>query len=299
MSFIILEGVDRSGKSTIAKEYEKKGYTVVHLSAPDKKYYENGYAGPSYMDYIVDLLMQYDGQDVVFDRSWYGELVWPHVYGRKSLLDDDDFEVIKEFEKNNNAKLILMIDKDQNAHWQRCVNNNEPITFQQFNTATKIYSSLAFKHGFIPMELSDDIKSSVNKIHVDSDGEQENLNKNRQDEDSLVSDKYISKRDHSLKDRKNAGKNDKSISSKTEKEINLKDEKEKLQYANAINSVLSKRIIKSQGDLYDALDKEIRLFLENKLSALFGAKNDQVFNDEEVKILKVFCERLKEKQQKG
>jgi len=94
LAWIILEGLDRTGKSTVAELYKKQGYEVVHMSAPNKKYKEDGYAGPLYIDEVLDMYMQYDGQDVIFDRSPYGEAVWPHVYGRPPMLDEDDFEVL-------------------------------------------------------------------------------------------------------------------------------------------------------------------------------------------------------------
>ena len=46
--WIILEGLDRTGKSSVADYYRQQGYEVVHMSAPDKKYSQSGYTGPSY-----------------------------------------------------------------------------------------------------------------------------------------------------------------------------------------------------------------------------------------------------------
>ncbi|HWY36243.1 MAG TPA: hypothetical protein VNX68_16475 [Nitrosopumilaceae archaeon] len=112
----MLEGLDRTGKSIVAELYKKQGYDVVHMSAPDKKYKNPGYAGPSYLDDVLELVMQHDGKDVVFDRTWMGELIWPHVYGREPLLTEDDLEIIREFEDRNSTNRILMVDPDQQAH---------------------------------------------------------------------------------------------------------------------------------------------------------------------------------------
>jgi len=37
MAWIVIEGIDRSFKSSAAKLYEAKGFKVIHFSAPDKK----------------------------------------------------------------------------------------------------------------------------------------------------------------------------------------------------------------------------------------------------------------------
>ena len=86
--FLILEGIDRTGKSTVAKYYKAQGYEIVHLGAPDKKYTEPGYEGPSYFDDMYKMYSSYHGMDVVFDRSPYGELIWSAVYGREPLLTE-------------------------------------------------------------------------------------------------------------------------------------------------------------------------------------------------------------------
>jgi hypothetical protein len=85
MSFVIIEGLDRTAKSTLANMYVQKGYKLIHFSAPDKKYSESGYSGPSYLEDLIEMMVSLSGQDVVFDRSHYGELIWPYVYGRRPL----------------------------------------------------------------------------------------------------------------------------------------------------------------------------------------------------------------------
>ena len=92
MAWIILEGLDRTGKSTVAELYKRQGYEVVHMSAPNKKFTQPGYTGPSYLDEMIDIYMKYSHKDVCFDRSPYGETVWPFVYGRKAQLSEEEIE---------------------------------------------------------------------------------------------------------------------------------------------------------------------------------------------------------------
>ena len=50
MSLICLEGLDKTGKSTIAALYADLGYATIHMSAPDKKFNDPKYIGATYFD---------------------------------------------------------------------------------------------------------------------------------------------------------------------------------------------------------------------------------------------------------
>src|SRR5277367_4244102 len=107
MALIILEGLDRTGKSSVAQMFESQGFELVHMSAPDKAMSQPGYVGPSYLDQMVELLTTCTGRNVVLDRSHYGELVWPQIYGRKPQLNDEDMEILREIESNMDTTRIL------------------------------------------------------------------------------------------------------------------------------------------------------------------------------------------------
>lgn len=268
MAFIILEGLDRSGKTTIAEMYRKKGFKVVHMSAPDKKYFHPGYSGESYLEEIVRLYSNYDGQDVVFDRSAWGELIWPQIYNRQPLLDDEDLEYLSLIERNNSAEKILMFDPDTETHWQRCVNNNEPLTRQQFGRANLFYDRLVKDYGFVRKQLSDfsefeHLKSSK----VDFKNEVESFHK--------VEDKI---------------KNNKSDM------VNFLDIDTKLEKANAIRTLLQGQVLKKKGGQFDVLENSIRDFLQSELDKLFTPEiKDKDFSEEEIDILKLYVKRIKER----
>lgn len=279
MPFVCLEGVDRSGKSTVAEMYEEQGYKVVHMSAPDKKYFKPGYVGPSYIDELIDLYMQYDGEDVVFDRTIYGEFVWPNVFSRKSLLTEDDLEPLLEFEYKNNAQYFLFYDKDKEAHWQRCVANNEPLTRVQFVAAYREYEKLAERFNFKKVTLQDFDSMSKSKTADDGAVKQAVLNSAPEDavdqaHSCVPSDEEVSYQ----------------ASTATETE-----QQKKLNRANAINSILTKRIIKQRGPIFDELELDIKEFLNNKLSSLFG-EEAHTLTREEIQLVKLVCERFKLKQ---
>lgn len=279
MSWVILEGIDRSGKSTVAELYKEQGYEVVHFSAPDKKFLQPGYAGPSYADEILEMYMTYDAHDVIFDRSIYGELVWPHVYGRKPMIEEDDIEMLKEFEDRNAVQRILMIDPDKEGHWKRCVDNKEPLNVNQFKVADKIYEKLAHEHLFLPRQLSDfdgqkasDRKTSgpTEKAKADPKGPLKDINNDSKSNDRPVLEKI--------------------------KEEAPKGRQGKLEKANAINQLLSKRIIRQKGDIFDSLEVDLRKYLDVKLGEIFGSTTDmKSFTEQEIQVLKIFCQRLNDK----
>jgi hypothetical protein len=267
MALIILEGLDRTGKSSVARFFENKGFELIHMNAPQK-----GISNSAYLDEIVQLLMSTSGRDVVLDRSHYGELIWPAVYGRESKLTEEDFDMLREIEEGLDTTRVLMHDPNSDAHWQRCIDNKEPLTKVQFVKARSLYSSMADKYGFDRRTLKDfpgaDQPLPVSATKKDSDTTRDNTKADA----SVVS-----------------GKADKDLLSKTKEQL-------KLDKANAINEVLTKRILKGKGQIYDELERSVRTYLNNELGKIFGTGTVSGFSNEEVELLKFFCERLKSKE---
>lgn len=284
MTWILLEGLDRAGKSTVAELYKEQGYEVVHMSAPDKKYKQSGYSGPTYLDDILDLIMSYDGKDVVWDRTWMGEAVWPAVYGREPLLTEDDIEIIQEFEDRNQVSRILMIDPDLSAHWKRCVDNKEPLNNAQFRIASTLYTKMAHKYNFVPKQLSDfNVKTKNTKTETSLDQQ------TRNDDPKTLED-----RSPLLEGEDKTTVHPPNASSNKLLEISGIDRLEK---ANAISAVLSKRIIKQRGDAFDTIEGEVTNFLKGRLEELLGGNKKQSasLSDSEIQILKLLAQRFSEK----
>lgn len=264
MAWVILEGLDRTGKSSAAKVYEEKGYRVVHMDAPDKQYLDSKYVGPNYLDECVDLYMSLNGQDVVFDRSVYGEFVWPDVYTRRPQLSTEDLEILQEIEDANDCQRIIMHDENFDAHWQRCVENKEPLTRAQFNKAVAYFNRLSNMHGFQKQTLNDY-----------ADGLKELKTTEVKDEKSNKADIVA-----------------KISPTKTS------NQQLKLEKANAINSILALKIIKKKGNIFEAIEKDIRLFLQDKLGTILGNEEPNKLTTEEIKVLKIMAQRIVEKQGK-
>lgn len=272
MSLIILEGLDRTGKSSVAKFYENQGYEVIHMSAPAK-----GTSASAYLDQMIELLTSISGKNVVLDRSHYGELVWPLVYGRTPLLVDEDFEVLRELEDAAGVERILMHDPNIEAHWKRCVDNNEPLTKAQFVKARALFSTLADQYGFKRKTLSD--FPEIQSIEL-----QTKQSNSSNEPDRSEPEKGVFNGSSASGTRK--------VTARTPQQL-------KLDKANAINDILSRRIIKSKGPVYDELESSVRTFLNTELGKIFGSNassNVASFTQEEVELLKFFCERLKDKE---
>lgn len=289
MAWIILCGIDRSGKSTVAKRFEADGYKVIHLSAPDKKYSKPGYAGPSYLDEMIELMVENSGKDVVFDRSWYGELVWPYVYGRKPLLNEEDFEILREIEEQNSTTRILLTDPDIEAHWARCVTNKEPLDRSQFNSAMQLYIQMAKKYEFTQRDISNFAGASA---HLDGGDTQPKAS----NEVATASAPEVTS-SPKVGDSRLRVDNQASQRSITPEQI-------KLANANAINDILSSRIVKKKGDIFDSIEDKIRSFLNSELGVLLGTNQAKSqtevqiqqlpFSKEDVVFLKTLIKRAKE-----
>ena len=258
----------------MAKHFEKQGYELIHMSAPNKELYQPGYTGPSYLDQIVELVATAVSKNIILDRSHYGELIWPNIYGRDPLLDDEAIEIIREIEESVGARRILMNDLDAEAHWARCVANKEPLTRPQFLRARTMFERMADKYKFEKHTLPGFLGQEVLIAQVPVVQEPSKATTTQ----TIVSG------------------NSTTASIMTTNKVTT--EFSKLEKANAINDVLSKRILKTKGSMYDELENDVRLYLKNKLSEIFGEENNETLSNDEVQLLKLFCKRLKEKESK-
>lgn len=272
MALIVIEGLDRTGKSTVAKFFEQEhGYTVVHLSAPSKDTSKD-----QYMQEMVDLVSSAATQNIVLDRSHYGELVWPEVYSRQPLLSEEDIEIIREIEASVGVRRILMHDTNPESHWKRCVDNNEPLNKVQFVKARSLYAKLANTYGFETYTLP----QFISKFPEAAKYSDQSPSKN--DVDGASSSANLRQSQLQLKQLKTP-------------------EQMKLEKANAINKILSKRIINMKGAIYEDIEREIRDFLNDMLSKLLGGVsssrniNELSFTPEEIAFYKAMYKKAIQK----
>jgi len=282
MSVVLLEGLDRTGKSTIANYFESIGFEKIHMSAPPK-----GTNADDYLQFIIELISSGSNKDIVLDRTHYGELIWPQIFGRKPLLDEEAIEAIREVEASVGVQRIWMTDDDLKAHWQRCVDNKEPLDRAQFTRARGLYSSMAQQYGFEKVTLQTFLKQfpdaqafvdqnkaealETKTLQVTSDGK--NTTTTVLDGQPVVS---------STGAKYPPGKS---------------PEQHKLEVANAVSDILSKRILKTKGLIYDDIENEVRHFLNAKLGRLLGGSDSPELSltQDEIKFYKLMYKRANDK----
>lgn len=274
---VILEGLDRVGKTTVAEYFKSKGYQIVHMSAPDKN------SNPDlFLQEMIDLVSSAATRDICLDRSYYGEcFIWPEIYGRKSLLSEENLEILREIEESVGTQRVYMFDPKVEDHWQRCVNNKEPLTKAQFTKARTLYSQMASKFNFELVTLPAFLKEypDAGELYAQepaNNNESKTFKLNNENEKESSQNRF----NVSIKE---IGS---STTAKTAEQI-------KLEKANAINDILSKRILKQRGDTYDTLENDIRLFLNTKLSQLFGTIQQEIpsLTQEEIVFYKAMFKR--------
>lgn len=271
MALIVCEGLDRVGKTSVADWYADQGYEIIHMSAPPR-----GQSSDDFLQTMSEIVLSAAHKDVFLDRSYWGEYaVWPQVYGRQSLLDEENLSILMELEESVGTTRIFMHDPNVEAHWKRCVDNNEPLTKAQFIKARALYAAMADKYGFTKKTLNDFPEALQLAAQV---AQQKKDDHNGAENSQHVSNKGVSSTNS-------------SAAVRTPQQL-------KLDKANAINEVLAKRIIKGKGPVFDDLERSVRGFLNGELGKIFGSQptDKNVFSNEEVELLKFFCQRLKNKE---
>lgn len=278
MALVLLEGLDRTGKSTVATYFESLGFEKIHMSAPKK-----GTSPDQYLQEMIELLQSAATRDLVLDRTHYGELVWPQIYGRKALLDEEMIDVLREIEDAVGVQRIWMTDDDIKAHWQRCVDNNEPLDKAQFTRARGLYSTMAAKYGFEKVTLQAFLKQYPDAQIIADQLKAEDLSTKTMQvtvsgDQTVVSEVDMKNDTTYVKYPPTAGKT---------------PQQHKLEVANAINEILSKRILKTKGAIYDDLENELRQFLNSKLGKLLGGSDSTELSltQEEIKFYKTMYKR--------
>ena len=93
---IILEGVDGSGKTTLAKILAfKYGLDICHCTYKDPGDY------PFYLNTARK-------DDVVWDRHTIGELIYPEIFEREGQIGTEDVRLVLGRARKNGAKIFVL-----------------------------------------------------------------------------------------------------------------------------------------------------------------------------------------------
>lgn len=157
--FIIIEGLDRSGKSTLSEEISKIfGFKVVHCSKPK--------TNDPYKEY-VDLFKEYDGQNVVFDRFYLGEYVYSNLYRGGCPITDFQFWVL-DMMAQKNTSLLIYSKTDLEVIYNRCVLTNESVDDFNYKTdlekAHGLFNEVIFNKTFLTPIIYDSNKDTPDQF---------------------------------------------------------------------------------------------------------------------------------------
>lgn len=99
---IIIEGVDKTGKSTLAKRLsDNTGLPIVHLGVPEE--------GRDHFRYLKGLIEAHpDG--VIFDRFHFGDYVYAGTTRDTEALSQEEFAAVEDILIGRNALLIYCHD---------------------------------------------------------------------------------------------------------------------------------------------------------------------------------------------
>lgn len=107
---IILEGCDGTGKTTLAKKLQDKyGIDYVHVTRND----------PSTFEFYSQTMFK---TNIVWDRHFIGEMIYPTVFNRKGNLRMAQFEILLELARSE--KIVILILTADNETLIK--NNNRP-----------------------------------------------------------------------------------------------------------------------------------------------------------------------------
>lgn len=161
---IIIEGIDRTGKSTLADAIaEKVGGEVIHSSKPTRhplREYET-----RLKDYVPGT-----GQHLILDRWHVGELVWPEIFGRKSEYDFAMFAHTEMFLRSRGALLVYATRDDHEQHARELIEFGEPIDWDQAARALDLFDRALVsrywnesEYNFNNVKLANEVNHIVNR----------------------------------------------------------------------------------------------------------------------------------------
>ena len=97
----IIEGVDGTGKTTFAKRLAlQNNADYLHADKPTQKSWHEEYVTPI------------TSTNMVLDRWHLGEMVWPIIYNRKSLFNEESFDLCNWFFAKLGTRLIVLTRSD-------------------------------------------------------------------------------------------------------------------------------------------------------------------------------------------
>lgn len=130
---IILEGIDASGKSTLAQKLiDNYDFIDIVHSGKDEA---------TGIDYFIESIENKD--KCIFDRFHLSEEVFPIIYKRIPRLSFDEYEKINKYLINNDFYYIVFICSDMSIIEERLRERDELYYMKEMNAQNTLFSMYA------------------------------------------------------------------------------------------------------------------------------------------------------------
>lgn len=119
----IIDGPDGAGKSTLAQQIKaaSPGATIEHFGAPATPEQADNY----WLVYLEAINKAADGRTIIFDRSWYSDLVYGPVMRGKIEMSSSHKECLEHAVRSCGGGLVIYCTGVQRKLWSRCLQRGE------------------------------------------------------------------------------------------------------------------------------------------------------------------------------
>lgn len=131
MKVIILEGENKTGKTTLAKEFQSHGFDYIKCSQPK---------GDPYIEYMN--ILKKIKKDTVIDRFAYGELVYGPLYRGESKLSNEQLRNIEMKVMALGGVLIYCTDNPKNIEKRFKQENEEFADVKKIKKTISLYNKI-------------------------------------------------------------------------------------------------------------------------------------------------------------
>jgi len=141
---IIVEGCDGVGKTTLAKKLAEK-YNIksyMHITRDD----------PNTAEFYVNTLNK---TDVIFDRHFIGEMIYPKIFGRHGNLTDAGFNFILNRARQLGYRIFILY-SDKETIKQRLKEDEHNEVIENIEVINDRFIKLAMNYGIQLINTSED-----------------------------------------------------------------------------------------------------------------------------------------------
>lgn len=119
----IIDGPDGAGKTTLAQQIKaaSPGSEIMHFGTPATPEEAANY----WQVYLAAIEKAADGHTIIFDRSWYSDLVYGPVMRGKQEMTEQHKDCLEHAVRSSGGGLVIYCTGVQRKLWSRCLQRGE------------------------------------------------------------------------------------------------------------------------------------------------------------------------------